>query len=650
MFDVANRLLTNPAGFGNPQGLEQYTDKHAGIRITDWLNTRNPKINSKATNFLRTRETNRSVDISKDGKKIVFGAEWTIYCTDESGKKLWEAPVQGMAGAVNISANNKTVAGAIGNGTIQWYSMENEFEIKITGIAKNSIADKYGLKVGDIILKVNNIDIKNLEVFRENIKEQKQYNFEILRGGEKKIIEVNKTRNSFGFAYSYYKNHLLMTLYLHPDNKRWILYSPQGYFDCSPGAEELIGWHVNQVPDKEAKFYPMSRFYDKYYTPNLGERILAGEKISSDVSMSNFKLPPLVKITSPKNNPQVNKKELTVEVNVTDQGGGIDEVRLYVNDKLVQTTQRGFKTIEKLREQNTKTFDISLIKGENIIKATAFNNQRTESIPGEISVFYKGAEKTSDLFVLVIGINDYKNPRYKLNYAIADATGFKNEVEKGSRSIFGSVNINYLKNSEVTRERILQAFESLKSKANQEDVFVFYYAGHGVMSEEKESQFYIVPYDVTQLYGNNDMLKNKAISAEELQTFSTELKAQKQMFVFDACQSGGMTELLALRGAAEEKAIAQLARSTGTYWLAASSSQQFATEFSELGHGIFTYSIILGLQGRADAGSKDKKITIMELSAFINDKVPELSEKHKGKPQYPTSYGYGQDFPIKIIK
>lgn len=394
----------------------------------------------------------------------------------------------------------------------------------------------------------------------------------------------------------------------------------------------------------------MSRFYDKYYTPNLGERILAGEKISSDVSMNNFKLPPLVKITSPKNNSQVNKKELTVEVNVTDQGGGIDEVRLYVNDKLVQTTQRGFKTIEKPREQNTKTFDISLIKGENIIKATAFNNQRTESIPGEISVLYKGAEKTSDLFVLVIGINDYKNPRYKLNYAIADATGFKNEVEKGSRSIFGSVNINYLKNSEVTRERILQVFESLKSKANQEDVFVFYYAGHGVMSEEKTSQFYIVPYDVTQLYGNNDMLKNKAISADELQTFSTELKAQKQMFVFDACQSGGMTELLALRGAAEEKAIAQLARSTGTYWLAASSSQQFATEFSELGHGIFTYSIILGLQGRADAGSKDKKITIMELSAFINDKVPELSEKHKGEPQYPTSYGYGQDFPIIIIK
>ena len=61
----------------------------------------------------------------------------------------------------------------------------------------------------------------------------------------------------------------------------------------------------------------------------------------------------------------------------------------------------------------------------------------------------------------------------------------------------------------------------------------------------------------------------------------------------DACQSGGMTEYLALRGAAEEKAIAQLARSTGTYWLASSNSEQFASELSTIKHGVFTYSILL---------------------------------------------------------
>jgi len=36
--------------------------------------------------------------------------------------------------------------------------------------------------------------------------------------------------------------------------------------------------------------------------------------------------------------------------------------------------------------------------------------------------------------------------------------------------------------------------------------------------------------------------------------------------------------------------------------------------------------------------------------SYLNDRVPELSEKHKGQAQYPTSYGFGQDFPIVIIK
>ncbi|WP_282125070.1 caspase family protein [Marinifilum flexuosum] len=450
--------------------------------------------------------------------------------------------------------------------------------------------------------------------------------------------------------YSMDDGEHLLTLYVHPQTQKWILFTPSGLFDCSPGAESLAGWHINQGADQEAKFYPLSQFYEKYYTPNLGARILGGEDIQVEDILADLKLPPLVEILTPRDNEISSKKEVEVTIKVTDQGGGIDNIQLYLNDKLVETSQRGFKTIKKNGESKTKTFHISLVNGKNKIRATAFNEQRTESIPHEITVFYEGSSYKSDLHLLAIGVNQYKNPRYKLNYAEADASGFLNEIKKGSGDVFENVNITYLKNEEVTRTRILQEFEKLKQTAKPEDVFVFYYAGHGVMSEEKQSQFYIVPYDLTQIYGNNELLQSKAVSANELQTFATRLRAQKQMFVIDACQSGGITELLASRGAAEEKAIAQLARSTGTYWLAASNSEQFATEVSTLGHGIFTYAILQGLKGQADSGSKDRKITVQELDGFLNDKVPELSKKYKGESQYPNSYGYGQDFPLVIIK
>lgn len=567
LFSVADRKLIE---FEDQSGLDSYTDNKSGISITDWLNSYSPKINGKKLNFLKKNEHCRSTDISPDGSKIVFGADWNIYCTDASGNVLWETPVQGTAWAVNISGNGKVVAVAQGGGAINWYRMSD--------------------------------------------------------------------------------GKLLLSLYVHPQDNHWILFTQEGYFDASPGAEEFVGWHINQGLDKEARFYPLSQFYEKFYVPNLGARILAGEDITSDVNINNLKLPPFVKITFPKDGAKLNTKQLAVTIEVTDQGGGIDEVRLYLNDKLVQTTQRGFVRIQQNGNTITKTFKITLANGQNRIKATAFSKQRTESIADEIAVFYEGVKKTANLYALIIGINNYKNPKYKLNYALADATAFKQEIENGTQSIFRSVNITFLTDANASRQNIMQEFNKLESQVKPDDVFIFYYAGHGVMSIDDKVQFYIIPYDVTQLYGDNQMLSSNAISAEELQNFSTQLQAQKQMFVLDACQSGGITETLVARGAAEEKAIAQLARSTGTYWLTASKSEQFASEFSQLGHGVFTYAILLGLQGQADGGSRDGKITVKELSAFLNDKVPELSEKYKGEAQYPMSYGYGQDFPIVIVK
>ncbi|MCB0588244.1 MAG: WD40 repeat domain-containing protein, partial [Phaeodactylibacter sp.] len=59
----------------------------------------------------------------------------------------------------------------------------------------------------------------------------------------------------------------LLSLYLHPDDERWVLWTPSGYYDAAPGAENLIGWHVNNGEDKEASYYPISKFRQTYHRP-----------------------------------------------------------------------------------------------------------------------------------------------------------------------------------------------------------------------------------------------------------------------------------------------------------------------------------------------------------------------------------------------
>ncbi len=634
---------------GNKQNYLGYDDlKQIGKRINTNKFFHQSVINiGESLVKLQSGEKVQSWDLSSDESQVLIGASYSLMLYDNRGNRLRHIDTYGGENFMVKLMNDSLAYTATSSGVISCYNLNIEDRYYLVSkVLKGSSADLSGLMPGDIIVKINGQTFESQYDLKDHIKGHSSLIIELLRNGERIELNGQKSGPSFGFVFTAISDSRLFDLFIHPSTKDWILYTPDGYFDCSPGAEKYVGWHVNQGKDKAALFYPLSQFYDKYYTPNLGMRLLNGENIGNDESSlaKGFALPPTVKILSPGQSHMASDKTLTVKVSAQDQGGGVDEIRLYHNGKMVTTTQRGFKAVGETQE-----FTISLVAGENRIKATAFNDDRTESIPDEIMVYYEGTQKTSDLHMLVVGLNAYRNPKYNLNYALTDAQAFSQSIESKGAGIFDNVNVTFVQDSDATREGITQAFEQIKTQADAEDVFVFYYAGHGVMSMGEQSEFYLIPYEVTRLYAEDDMLRGKGISASELQEFSRTISAQKQLFVLDACQSGGMTEVLASRGAAEEKAIAQLARSTGTYWLTASGSEQFASEFAALGHGVFTFAILEGLSGSADGTNNDKKITVKELSAYLDEKVPELSEQHKGEPQFPTIYGYGQDFPIGVI-
>ncbi len=57
---------------------------------------------------------------------------------------------------------------------------------------------------------------------------------------------------------------------------------------------------------------------------------------------------------------------------------------------------------------------------------------------------------------------------------------------------------------------------------------------------------------------------------------------------------------------------------------------------------------IYGFHLRPAAWLGDGKVTVKELDAYLQEQVPGLTQKYKGTPQYPSSYGFGQDFPMGV--
>jgi hypothetical protein len=398
--------------------------------------------------------------------------------------------------------------------------------------------------------------------------------------------------------------------------------------------------------------------YEMGFTPKLLSQIVS----ESDLKLATFevekvadKIPVVqLKAVNGVNVPAnatftASQKMSKVTLEITQNASEVTELKIYQNSKLIKIEPNQGKSMYQVEVSLTNSFG-----EQNYFYAAASSKAGIESEKVKFTINYKGAtEAKPKLFLLTIGIDKYKNPKYNLNYAQADADGVAKMITLKSQSLFKEIIPYTIRNEKATKATIYAALEQIKLKALEQDMIVVYYAGHGVMSggTDKEKEFFIVPHDVTQLYGRDEMLFEKAISAADLKKYAQAINAQKQVFILDACQSAGALGALEeqSRGAAEEKAIAQLARSTGTFWITSTGSDQFASEFAKLGHGIFTYALLEGIGGAADV-NKDQRLTIRELSTYIENKVPELSEQLKGTAQFPSAYSFGNDFPIAVFE
>jgi hypothetical protein len=201
------------------------------------------------------------------------------------------------------------------------------------------------------------------------------------------------------------------------------------------------------------------------------------------------------------------------------------------------------------------------------------------------------------------------------------------------------VETTVLLDADATAAGIDRAFADMSRKVRPQDVFVFFWAGHG---KTVDGRFYFIPQDFH--FTGDDSVVATGIGQDRLQQWLARISARKSILLFDACESGTLTEDRAVpRGMEEMTAIDRLSHAMGRSILTATTDDKPAME-GVRGHGVFTYALLAGLaKAQLDP---DGLIDLFDLAAYVDREVPEISYNAFNFRQVPQTRIVGSNFPI----
>ena len=224
-----------------------------------------------------------------------------------------------------------------------------------------------------------------------------------------------------------------------------------------------------------------------------------------------------------------------------------------------------------------------------------------------------------DALALIIGVDGYENTPARAIYADSDAQMFADYATE--KLGIPANRIKTLVNDNADEQGMLLAIKDWLARANrqgQSDIYVFF-AGHGLASDDGE-KMYLLPYD-----GSPRLLDRTAILRDELFADISAANPRSVTVFLDTCYSGttrGTDMLIASRPIAI-RALEQSIPDNFTVMTAAAGDQT-AKPLEEAKHGMFSYFLMKGMEGEADANN-DNEITAGELHSYVQTNVIQQS-------------------------
>lgn len=457
----------------------------------------------------------------------------------------------------------------------------------------------------------------------------------------------------------------LIVSMLHTTDGEWVMWTEQGYYAASPNGDKLVGWQVNQGPDKEARYVTARQLKEQLLSPEIIRRAIilgSAEKAIQQLRKSGKSLnallavePPSFEIASPSDGTAVSRNSVTLTLTMPTGSARPTRIEAIANIRNVTPPDLAIGS-----DASEVTFRVPLRAGDNKIRVIAYNDAGyTAERQITISNLNDGKpDNPGKLYVVAIGVNDYpKLPKNctgpggtcDLRFAVKDARAFHESIVKTVAPRYDAVRglllVNGAKKS-VTETSSIEAagtqtiaeeepltgtiqhkIKEFLASTTADDMTVFFLAGHGVNIGE---DYYFLPTNAS-MQGESEFDQKTLVSWRAIQKMLHSARGTRLMFL-DTCHSGNAYNARLEKDGGDANIIV----------FSATKANSISKELDKIEHGAFTYSMLNGLQGKADH-DKNQTVELLEFGSFTSSEVKRLTKN----AQTPVLYSSGvEDFVL----
>jgi hypothetical protein len=663
LFDLAGARLDER---GSAEGLEP--PRTTGVPVMDWKDSVAPKLAGRPIP-LDQYETSRSLAVAPDGRSFVLGTGWAL--------RGFDAEFGGLGIEV-------TMADGL---------------VKVVRPVDGGPAAAAGVRADDLITHLDGVSVQGLTlneaVQRMRGPANSKVRLTVARHGSGKPFDVAVTRNTVPSRQQWQRDvpgtawgvnltgdgrlvvaaygdgtvrwhrasdgQELLALFVHRADRRWVAWTPTGYYMASPGGEDLIGWHLNRGWDQAADFFPASRFRERFARPDIVQKVLdtldEGQAVEEANRVANMRtdttsvasrLPPVVRIVSPVDGTVVSGREVTVEYELRSPSGlPVDTVEVQLDGR----PSRGLQRVEPDLGSGTRVErQMVSIPAQDVTLGLVARSGTLASEVATVRLKWAGVAPSGEealkpkLYGVIVGVSIYRDASLNLQFAAKDAQDFAAALMAQKGGLYRDVELRVLTDAQATTAELKRALTWLERAVTSRDVGVVFLAGHG-QQDAKNRYYYLtadsVPGEIEDTALDGVTLKERTRSV-----------AGKVFVFLDTCYAG-KAMVSGARGAVDINRFVNELSSTenGVVTYASSTGREVSQEDARWGNGAFTRALMEGLgriggKARADVTGRGV-ITTAALDLWLSERVKELT----GGAQHPVMIRPPNvpDFPMFVV-